>query len=156
MSRPNAALALNQEEVLEELGTYGELFAKAFAYYTIELLSLARERRIPLARRAESPARDADLPAGLTDAPEFVRDSYRRARDNPGRGVDGRLIHARVARDQLLLAMKKQGKSQADVARAAGMSPPALNRILKAPERSRVSTLRKIARVLKLDLSDII
>ena len=52
--------------------------------------------------------------------------------------------------------MRERGVTQAELARRLDKSPTSISRILRNPERSRVDTIRQIAKALKVDLSGIL
>lgn len=135
----------------------GRVFARSFAIYTVEVLSMAERRGLDLGfgwAHAQRPRGDDDP---LESAPEWVRQAYEKAREVAEpveaneREVRGRLIGTRLS-----LALKRQDMTQAELARKLGKSPSQISRILRNPERSQLKTLQQIAEALKVDLSDIV
>jgi DNA-binding Xre family transcriptional regulator len=69
--------------------------------------------------------------------------------------VDDNAITKAVAA-RIRWVMHERGVSQADVSDRVGVSPAVISRILKNPGRSRVDTIRKIAKALDVELRDIL
>jgi ribosome-binding protein aMBF1 (putative translation factor) len=61
-----------------------------------------------------------------------------------------------AAASRLRQAADAQGITQSEIARRLDVSPAVINRVFKNPDRSRVSTLRRIAEVMGLDLHQIL
>ncbi len=137
--------------VVEELAG---LFAKSFAMYTVEVLTMleARERRPSIVGNTEP---NDDSP--LESAPEWVQGACRRAsKAKRVVGVDQDALRARLLRNRLGVALKKQGMTQAALAKKLRKSQSQVSRIIRHPERTKLETLNRIANALKVDLSDIL
>ncbi len=147
-----AGILAGNEKVMQ---TFARLFAESFAVYTVEVIN-----RLACAAPEEAgsaPGRpSASVPDDLASAPDWVRAAYERSR---GQGVEAESdaeVWPRVVRNSLALALRKQGMTQADLARKLGKSPTVISRILRDPKRSRVRTLEAIASALGLSLAEIL
>lgn len=69
--------------------------------------------------------------------------------------VDDNAVAKAVAA-RIRWVMHERGVSQAEVSDRVGVSPAVISRILKNPGRSRVDTIRKIAKALDVELRDIL
>lgn len=133
------------------------LHAISFATYSLELARLlAADDDLPAASdELEGQGFHVDdLP--IDDAPEWVRDAVQRSREPGALRTPMRDVLAIIARDRLRQALARRGMKQTDLAAKLSMSPTSISRIFKAPDRSRLATLREIAAALDVDLSDIL
>jgi hypothetical protein len=154
-------------DTVQELSErFGGAFARAFAVFTAELASQleARPEYVPAGRNADSgviattsvetPTAEPDDP--LRDAPQWVRDAYERVKSGKaGPGLAFEDARAITLRNRLVFEMKRQGLTQAELAKRLGKSPAVLSRILRRPDRSKVTTLEQIASKLGIDLHDL-
>ncbi|MCK4340232.1 MAG: helix-turn-helix transcriptional regulator [Phycisphaerae bacterium] len=133
------------------------LHGESFAAYVVELLALlggAAEGD----REAEAPVEEA-APASadvLDDAPDWVKEAYQESCRPDAQTDDDATVRARVVRNKLLQALRKQGWSQAELARRMGVSATVISRIFRKPERCKITTLRKVSGKLKVHVSDLI
>ncbi len=65
-------------------------------------------------------------------------------------------IRKNLIRNRLLLALKEQGMTQAELAKKLGKPDSQISRILACPERSKLTTLTEIAQGISVDLSEIV
>jgi hypothetical protein len=65
-------------------------------------------------------------------------------------------VPAKRAGSRLRQVLKARGVKQSEVARALGVTPSVISRVIKHPERSRLSTIRKIANAAGVPLSDLV
>ena len=92
----------------------------------------------------------------LADAPAWVQEEYAKSKVNSEPGEDMARVGGRVARNSIVVKMRELGLTQKQLAERAGMKPNSVSRILKDPERSRVSTIRKLADALEADISNLL
>jgi DNA-binding Xre family transcriptional regulator len=155
IEKKSLAQSLGQAEAIVE--ALGNVFARALATYTVEVIALLQSRGL-MAPEAEAPTDETVQGDELLDtAPEWVRESYERAKK--GRRaveVDEDEMRARLIRNRLALALKKQGMTQSALAKSLGKSPSQISRIFRHPERSQLNTLRSIADAIDVELSDIL
>ncbi len=129
--------------------------AEILAEYIVQLLRrLAPERGRPARATVRQPVEDQT--AALDTAPAWVRDAFARATKHRAGGLSDQEARALVARDRLLHALAQRGLTQAELARRVKKTPASISRILRAPHRSRMSTLVQIADVLDVELADIL
>ncbi len=169
-----------------QLQALGALFADAFATYTVRVLAEAEQEGIPLSdilpatceqqeeegffsgrgRRspycppvggsAADPEQAGAKPSDLESAPAWVREAYNASLVAGSPRVSAVEARERTLRNQLMVALREQGCTQAELARRAKMKPASVSRILRAPERSRLDTLERLAKALKLDLPSLL
>ncbi len=153
--RSHANDSLEQVEVLA--GTFGDVFARSFATYTWELFKMMEGSGLhsPLLKRLKSEQdRAEDL---LASEPDWVKEAYENAQEvTEGEEFNVREVRGRLIRDRLILALRKQRMTQADLARKLKKQPSQISRIFRDPTRCRLSTFEDIASALKVDLSDIL
>jgi len=140
---------LANEALVQRLG---RLFAESFAVYTVEVIAR-------LSRQGTDGGRGAAARSGeatTEQVPDWVRQAYRRSMEKGVETETADEVRPNAARNQLVLALRDRGMTQADLARKLGRSPTVISRIFRHPERSRLRTLREIAEALDLDLSDIL
>lgn len=137
-------------------GVFADLFARAFAAFTRELLSMAQRDELSVALAESAKLRHATGAEALAEAPDWVKQAYERTKDiTDGEEIDIGKVRGKLIRDRLLVALRKQGMTQGELARKLKKSPSQISRILRDPERCQVNTLRAIADALNTDLSDI-
>lgn len=150
----------------------GNVFAKAFALFTVEVLRLLENGDSSLLEALEAAARqrtDGTKPSGvdspsdgesgedLSSAADWIKEAYQQAKGNvtplDTDPVDRR---ARLMRDRLALSLKRRDMTQSALAKQLGKTPSQISRIFANPQRSRLSTLAGIADALEVDLSDLL
>jgi transcriptional regulator with XRE-family HTH domain len=89
------------------------------------------------------------------EASPRVLAAYLEAMKSGATMLTGEAARSVIARDRLLAALRSSGMSQAELARQLDRKPTVISRILKAPERSRLSTLQEIAAALNVDITDL-
>lgn len=146
---------LSQAEGVAE--ALGDVFARAFATYTVEVLALLETRGLAApgpASFGKGVPKDEDE---LESAPEWVKASYACAKQavEPV-DINEAETRARLIRNRLALALKKQQMTQSALAKRLGRSASQISRIFRNPERSRLNTLKKIADAIDVDLSDLL
>ena len=144
------------QPTLSNLRTDGTL-AELLAEYTYQLL----RRVAPDLKITPPPAADElieDTSATLDTAPAWIRSAYAsaKAQAHTDSGLTARDARAFAARDRLLAALARRNMTQADLARRLEKSPAAISRIFKAPHRSRLTTLQRIADALDVQLADLL
>ncbi len=92
----------------------------------------------------------------LADAPAWVQEAFAKSKASSEPGEDMARVGRRVARNSIVVKMRELGLTQKQLAERAGMKPNSVSRILKDPERSRVSTIRKLADALEADISNLL
>ena len=139
-------------EVQSALSVMGQVFAEAFATYTAALL-----RRLS----SEDPKggagdmlRKLEMLAEELAPPEREEDGATKEVTRERVTVDE--LRPVMMRNKLVFELRSRGITQAELARKVGKAPAAISRILKHPERSRLSTLRKIAEAVDVDLSELV
>lgn len=147
-SKDQATLFRELEPVMSAVG---KSFAQAFAVYTVEVLRLAQGGAQDL---NQSSLRDPVF-EGLDGADEWVRQAYKASLRTDVPRMDLQQARSRVAGNKIIRTLRARGMTQADLARKVGMKPASLSRVLKQPDRSRTSTLLKIADALGVDVSNI-
>jgi DNA-binding XRE family transcriptional regulator len=158
-SKPCARASVDTLQELSE--RFGGAFAKAFAVFTAELALQVegRDQRVAAGGNAASsvaapPNAEPDDP--LRDAPQWVRDAYERVKSGKaGPGLAFEDARAITLRNRLVFEIKRQGLTQAELAKRLGKSPAVLSRILRRPDRSKLTTLEQIAAKLGIDLHDL-
>jgi DNA-binding XRE family transcriptional regulator len=76
----------------------------------------------------------------IDSAPAWVQEAYARAKKENSPQEPFEQVQRRVIGNRLILALRERGWSQAELARRVGKKPTAISRILKDPERSRLTT----------------
>ena len=128
-----------------------DVIARVMATYTVEVIAQLKSQGL-LQAEDELAATQA-----LASAPDWVRESYARAKANPTPiERDAEDVRAQLIRNRLVLALKRRGMTQADLARNLSKSPSQISRIFRNPQRSRLGTLKTIADAIKVDLSDLL
>lgn len=144
--------------VLQGLGptmtALGQVFADAFAKYTVEVLALAKERNI--LDLSEDPADAREEQAGVPDLPNWVKRQRNQVKKSPSVVVSAGAGKSVAVRNRIVMELRARGMTQADLARQMHMKPSSLSRVLQATERSRVSTLKRIASVIHVDISELL
>lgn len=134
---------------------WGPIFAKSFAVFAFEILRLAGKQGNGLADLAGAETAES----ALATAPDWVKKEYARTKkfikSAKNLKSDEAEFRAKVIRNSLVLALREQGITQAELAKRLKKSPAVISRIFRNPERSRLSSLQKIADALKVDLSDL-
>jgi len=122
----------------------------------IELLErhgyLADSSALPTAFEAAQPFH---LDTSCSAIPEDLKAVLAAAQRSDAPTLTETQARARVARNRLMLALKQRNMTQADLARLVKKSPAVVSRILQNPEKCRVSTLRRIADALAIELGDV-
>lgn len=145
--KPQEAVLSLTSQISAELG---RTFAECFAAYTVTVYSMLVERGLWQPTKQPNPA------MGLDDMTESVRELYDEACRDDALTITEEGARARIARNKLLLALDNRGMNQAKLAKKLGKSRAAISRVFRNPERCRIATLRRIASVLDVDLSDIL
>ena len=125
----------------------------AHAKFTERLVSLI------LSNSERSTSEEPGIRSGeptLEDAPAWVQEEYAKSKANSEPGEDIARVGRRIARNSIVVKMRQRGLTQKQLAERAGMKPNSVSRILKDPERSRVSTIRKLADALEADISNLL
>jgi DNA-binding Xre family transcriptional regulator len=132
---------------------------EALAEYTYQLLRrLGPEAMSGLQTPPTTPPTDSgpiEDETSLAAAPAWVREAFARAKEGAQEELSDAGARSYIARDRLLLALRRRHMSQADLARQLHKSPTSISRIFKAPHRSRLTTLQAIADALDVELSDL-
>jgi DNA-binding Xre family transcriptional regulator len=131
---------------LKALRELGDIFAEAFAKYTVRVMELTSKGRS---------TEDSSTTPGPT-IPDWVAEEIEKVEQNPLSAVPGDAIRAKVARDFLLRSLREKKMTQADLARKLRKKANSISRIFAQPERSRLETLWEIADAIGVDLSDIL
>ena len=92
----------------------------------------------------------------IEDAPAWVQEEYAKSKANSEPGEDMARVGRRVARNSIVVKMRQLGLTQKQLAERAGMKPNSVSRILKKPEQSQVSTIRRLADALGTDISNLL
>jgi len=146
------SIELRGSEVQSALSVMGQVFAEAFATYTATLL-----RRLG----SEDPKGGAgDMLRKLETLAEELApaEQKKKAAKKAVTGERATIDELRpiMMRNKLVLELRSRGITQAELARKVGKAPAAISRILKHPERSRLTTLQQIAEAVDVDLSELL
>jgi DNA-binding Xre family transcriptional regulator len=143
---PNAAGSLGLSWELSQI------VLKHVAECTGELMgALAARGVLP---GAEVPTLEPEEHSG--PLPEAVANALHAANKPGARTFTAGQARAAVARNRLVAALEARGLNQQDLAAKVGKSPAVVSRVLRNPERSRVTTLRQLADALDVNLGDIL
>jgi lambda repressor-like predicted transcriptional regulator len=137
---------------------FGDILASSLARFVVEFLKHARESGLAFDNSGDQPVPKLNRgEAELEGAPAWVQEAFTALNQSGGETPMGiEEARTKVARNQIMVAMRKKGLTQAALAKKMGKSPTVISRILKNPERSRVTTLQSIATQLDVDLSEIL
>ena len=168
---------LSVQQLAGLLEVFGGMFARVFpaavANFVAELVPSLEARGIKLADlKPEDLERLASrnlaelMPHGggetgeandLASAPEWIRQAYRQAKEaTEYTEVSPAEIRAKLIRNRIVLALKKQGMTQGALAKQLGKSDSQMSRILAKPERIKLDTLAQIARAVGVEPPDIL
>ena len=114
----------------------------AHAKFTERLISLIISNS-DLSTSVETRIRNGE--PRIEDAPAWVQEEYAKSKANSEPGEDMARVGRRVARNSIVVKMRQLGLTQKQLAERAGMKPNSVSRILKKPEQSQVSTIRRLA-----------
>jgi lambda repressor-like predicted transcriptional regulator len=131
------------------MSTLGQVFADAFARYTVEVLVEAKRRGI-----LDTP--DLPVAGNDVDGSEGVPAWIQAQRRSGEPVVEAAAARSLAARNRIVMELRARGMTQAELARQLKMKPSSISRILQAPERSRLSTLKKIATAIQVDLTELL
>ncbi|HUE72158.1 MAG TPA: helix-turn-helix transcriptional regulator [Pirellulaceae bacterium] len=134
--------AMNSGSVSADiLERYGDAFARALSVFVREMsrqgVSNSEESDASLMRRLETQVAENDRLEKLGKLKTVPFDGQ----------AERRSISERIR-----AVMRERRMTQARLAKALGITPANISRILKNPERSKVETFERIARALNVDL----
>lgn len=161
---------------------FGRPFGVAFAAFLREILKLPASELEEIVRKSEQlgaaalaadphESSEADAPSSESHEQSLASlpAEHRAAAEAAWAEIDeqdrnGELLRLtldrytpeHVAANRLRSALKKRGITQAELARKLKVSPAAVSRILRDPERSAVKTLRRVAKALNVSVHDVI
>ncbi len=150
---PIAEVLVSRADLTRALG---RLFAESFAIYTAEVIARLSGYDLRTNNRLSLGDVSPSQQVSLESAPAWVKEAYKRSRRKNAAFDVAEDVRPRVARNKLVLALRERGWTQAELARRMKKSPTVISRIFRNPERSRVTTLQKVASALGVDLSDLL
>jgi DNA-binding Xre family transcriptional regulator len=142
---------LSGTSIQATLSVMGQVFAEAFAAYTAALLRHLGGKD-PKGGAGDMLRKFEMLAEELVPAVQ-EREGAKAATGERATVDDLRPV---MMRNKLVFELRSRGITQAELARRVDMAPAAISRILKHPERSRLTTLRRIAKAVDVDLSDLV
>ena len=146
---------LSRSEAATEV--LGRIFARAFATYTVEVLTLLEGKGVPLERVNQAGAAEVFGDDAFAGAPAWVKEAYERTKHTKEVvKPNGEEVRSRIIRNKLAQALQQRGMTQSQLAKQMGKSPAVISRIFRSPERSRLRTLQGIAEALDVDVTDIL
>ena len=133
-------------------------FAKALAVFVRECECPPLSQR----RQPHQPLSDDETPTGRDE--QLSSWARKVAEENRALEEQGKLDQveftsdspAEAAASRLRLAAQRLGVSQKALAEKLGVTPAVINRVFQKPDRSKVSTLKRIARAMGVQLHEII
>ena len=120
----------------QDLASYGQPFAKALAVFVQEMRAAQR--------------RSASQAASATPAPPRVSSLVSAAELAESQDLDD--VFPVSLAQRIRMAMASRGMNAVQLAEATGVSTSTISRLLQNPEKTRLTTLRKIAGVLGIPL----
>lgn len=150
-------LDLTAHEIMDR---FAEPFARALAVFVRES---SRRDVLGDADRGDSPP-DLSKKEGESLDEFLARRLARAIREHDALEKNGTLCSVEVNEESISQAVatrlrwviKDRGLSQRELAKKIGVTPAALSRVLKNPDSSKVTTLRKISQALDVDLGRIL